>query len=56
MEKMALVGMEIVVVMVVVAVLIWGPKKVPELARALGEARRAFEEGKKERNNEPKLN
>ena len=56
MEYMALVGMEIVVVMVVVAVLIWGPKKVPELARALGEARRAFEEGKKERNNEPKLN
>jgi len=49
---MALVGTEIVVVILVVAVLIWGPKKVPELARALGEARRSFEEGKKGRNNE----
>ena len=35
------------VVIAVIAVLIWGPKKVPELARALGEARHAFEEGKK---------
>jgi len=43
---MALVGMEIAVVVLVVALLIWGPKKVPELARALGQARRAFEEGK----------
>jgi len=49
---MALVGMEIVVVVLVVALLIWGPKKVPELARALGEARRSFEDGKKGRNNE----
>jgi len=49
---MALVGMEIVVVVLVVALLIWGPKKVPELARALGEARRSFDEGKKGRNNE----
>ena len=50
MEQMALVGTEIVVVVLVVAVLIWGPKKVPELARALGEARRSFEEGKKGQN------
>jgi len=49
---MALVGMEIAVVVLVVALLIWGPKKVPELARALGEARRSFEDGKKGRNNE----
>ena len=49
---MALVGMEIAVVVLVVALLIWGPKKVPELARALGEARRSFDEGKKGRNNE----
>ena len=49
---MALVGTEIVVVVLVVAVLIWGPKKVPELARALGEARRSFDEGKKGPNNE----
>ena len=49
---MAIVGLEIVVVIAVVAVLIWGPKKVPELARALGEARRAFEQGKKGQDNE----
>ncbi len=40
---MALVGTEVVVVIAILAVLFWGPKKVPELARALGEARRAFE-------------
>ena len=46
---MTLVGPEIVVVLLVVVVLVWGPKKVPELAKALGEARRAFEQGKKGR-------
>ncbi len=46
---MALVGPEIIIVLLVVAVLVWGPKKVPELARALGEARGAFEDGKKGR-------
>jgi len=49
---MAFVGPEIVIVVVIVAVLVWGPKKVPELARALGEARHAFEEGKKGRDKE----
>jgi len=49
---MALVGPEIVIALVVVAVLVWGPKKVPELAKALGEARRAFEDGKKGRDKE----
>jgi len=49
---MALVGPEIIIVLLVVAVLVWGPKKVPELARALGEARRAFEDGKKGRDKE----
>ncbi len=49
---MALVGPEIVIAILVVAVLVWGPKKVPELAKALGEARRAFEEGKKGRDKE----
>ncbi len=48
---MALIGPEIIVVILVVAVLIWGPKKVPELARAFGQAKRAFEEGKKEPTN-----
>ena len=46
---MALVGTEtVVVVVLVVAVLVWGPKMVPEFARALGQAKRAFEQGKKE--------
>jgi sec-independent protein translocase protein TatA len=49
---MALVGPEIIIVLLVVAVLVWGPKKVPELARALGEARRAFEDGRKGRDKE----
>ncbi len=49
---MALVGPEIVIALVVVAVLVWGPKKVPELANALGEARRAFEDGRKGRDKE----
>ena len=44
---MALVGPEIVIALLVVAVLAWGPKKVAELAKALGDARRAFEDGKK---------
>lgn len=49
---MALVGPEIVIALLVLAVLVWGPKKVPELAKALGEARRAFEDGKKVRDKE----
>jgi TatA/E family protein of Tat protein translocase len=49
---MSFVGPEIVIVLLVVAALVWGPKKVPELARALGGARRAFEEGKKGKENE----
>ncbi len=49
---MALVGPEIIIVLLVVAVLVWGPKKVPELAKALGEARRAFDEGRKGRDKE----
>lgn len=31
-----------------VAIFLWGPQKIPELARALGRARREFEEGSKE--------
>ena len=49
---MAIVGPEIVTALVVVVVLVWGPKKVPELAKALGEARRDFEDGKKGRDKE----
>jgi sec-independent protein translocase protein TatA len=34
----------IVAVGVLVVVLIWGPQKIPDLARSLGRARREFEE------------
>jgi sec-independent protein translocase protein TatA len=33
---------------VVVVIFLWGPQKIPELARALGRARKEFEEGTKE--------
>jgi len=33
---------------IVVAIFLWGPQKIPELARALGRARKEFEEGSKE--------
>jgi sec-independent protein translocase protein TatA len=38
----------IVVALVIVAILLWGPKKLPELAKAVGEARREFEKASKE--------
>jgi sec-independent protein translocase protein TatA len=33
---------------IVVVIFLWGPQKIPELARALGRARKEFEEGSKE--------
>ena len=38
----------IVIALVVIAVLLWGPQKLPELARAVGQARREFEKASKE--------
>lgn len=37
----------IVAVGVLVVVLIWGPQKIPDLARSLGRARREFEQASK---------
>ena len=37
-----------VIGIIVVAIFLWGPQKIPELARALGRARKEFEEGSKE--------
>lgn len=37
-----------VIILVIVAILIWGPKKIPDLARALGQARGEFERATKE--------
>jgi sec-independent protein translocase protein TatA len=36
------------IILIVVAVLIWGPKKIPDLARALGQARGEFERATRE--------
>lgn len=35
------------IILVIVTLLIWGPKKIPELARSIGQARREFERGAK---------
>ncbi len=46
---MAITPIEIAVLAVVVIIFVmWGPKKIPELARALGRARKEFSEGVKE--------
>ncbi|MER3601603.1 MAG: twin-arginine translocase TatA/TatE family subunit [Nitrososphaerota archaeon] len=46
---MALVGVEwIVVAIIVIALLLWGPTKLPELARALGRARREYQKASQE--------
>jgi len=44
-----IVGWEwIIVILVIVAVILWGPQKIPELARALGKARAEFSKAAKE--------
>ena len=45
---MALDPLELIIIgVIVVVVLLWGPKKIPELARSLGLARKEFEQAKK---------
>jgi sec-independent protein translocase protein TatA len=44
----------ILIIVVLMALIIWGPKKIPELARALGEARGEFERASKEVSKMPK--
>lgn len=42
---MAIVGLEVIVIAIIVIVLfVWGPSKLPEVARSLGRARKEFEE------------
>ena len=42
---MAIVGLEFIVIAIIVIVLfVWGPSKLPEVARSLGRARKEFEE------------
>jgi len=38
----------IVVVGIIAVLLLWGPKKLPELAKAIGEARKEFQKASKE--------
>ena len=46
---MAVVGWEwIVIIAIVLVFLLWGPQKIPQLARAIGEARREFDKASKE--------
>lgn len=40
---MALVGYEwVIVAAIILVILLWGPKRLPELARSLGQARKEF--------------
>jgi len=46
---LAITGWEwIVILLIIAALILWGPKKLPELARSIGEARREFERASKE--------
>jgi len=45
----AIAGWEwIVVIAIVLVFLLWGPQKIPQLAKAIGEARREFDKASKE--------
>jgi len=46
---MALVGSELLIVVgVLLVVFLWGPQKLPELAKSIGVAKREFEQASKE--------
>jgi len=46
---LAVTGWEMIIVVGVLAVVfLWGPNKIPELARSIGQARREFEKAQKE--------
>ena len=48
-NSVAIVGWEWIVILAILAVImIWGPDKIPKLARALGQARKEFEKAQKE--------
>ena len=45
---MAIVGYEAIVIgIIVVVIFVWGPNKIPEIARGIGRARREFDEASK---------
>lgn len=44
-QTLAIVGPEIIVIAIILVVIfVWGPSKLPEVARSLGRARKEFEE------------
>ncbi len=46
---MALVGFELIAVVVIILILfLWGPQKLPEIAKSIGLARREFEKATKD--------
>ncbi len=48
-NNVAIVGWEWIAILVILVVLvIWGPDKIPKLARALGQAKKEFEKAQKE--------
>jgi sec-independent protein translocase protein TatA len=48
-RKMALAGWEwIIIAGVLIVFFLWGPNKIPDLARAIGQARREFDKASKE--------
>ena len=54
---MALVGYELVTVVILIAVVFfWGPKKLPELAKSLAEAKKEFQRTVHEAGTEPEKN
>lgn len=49
---MALDPLELIIIgVIVVVILLWGPKKIPELARSIGLAKKEFDTAKKEAQN-----
>ena len=38
----------IIIGVIVVVIFLWGPQKIPEIAKALGRARKEFDQGRKE--------
>ncbi|HJJ22667.1 MAG TPA: twin-arginine translocase TatA/TatE family subunit [Nitrosopumilus sp.] len=51
---MTVVGPEIIILIIVVGVLIFGAKKIPQLAKTFGKAKGEFEKGKMEADKELK--
>ncbi|MEN3048381.1 MAG: twin-arginine translocase TatA/TatE family subunit [Candidatus Caldarchaeales archaeon] len=49
MGRVLIQGMEWVIVLAVIAILLlWGPEKIPKIARAIGQARREYERASRE--------